>query len=105
MAQDLMVLPGAKRSTSEWRALVKAYHKRNCTQREFCSAHGVAVSTLDWWRRKLERASAKQDSPSVAQRPIAPLEFIDITPPRIESPAWEVELELGQGVVLRLRRS
>ena len=80
MAQDMMVLPGAKRSTAEWRALVKAYHKRTCTQREFCSAHGVAVSTLDWWRRRLEKTSGSRVVRSKSRPAVAaqPMSFIEL---------------------------
>ena len=103
MANDLVLISRTKRSASEWRALVKAYGKRACTRAEFCRQQGVAESTLDWWRRKLETRSVKRASSSVVGTPS--LDFIDLTLSRVESPAWDVELDLGAGMVLRLRRS
>lgn len=96
-----------KRSEAEWGALVRAYAKRKGTAPEFCREHGVAVSTLDWWRRRLEKASATSGVRSKV-RPVAaaqPLSFIEL--PATYSAArtpWDIELDLGEGMILRLRR-
>lgn len=105
MTQDLITLPASKRSATEWRALVKAYGKRSCTRPEFCRQHGIAMSTLDWWRKKLDRGMTPCSSSSNSPPVMTPLEFLEVTPSRLEAPAWDVELELGSGMVLRLRRS
>ena len=96
-----------KRSVAEWRTLVRAYAKRTGTAPEFCREHGVAVSTLDWWRRRLEKTSATSAVRSKG-RPIAtaqPLSFIELpaTSNAARTP-WDIELDLGEGMVLRLRR-
>ena len=104
---SLIELGPRKRSAAEWGALVRAYAKRKGTAPEFCREHGVAVSTLDWWRRRLEKTSATSGVRSKV-RPVAaaqPLSFIEL--PATSSAArtpWDIELELGEGMVLRLRR-
>ena len=96
-----------KRSVAEWGALVRAYARRTGTAPEFCQEHGVAVSTLDWWRRRLEKAPGPSGVRS-KNRPIAaaqPVSFIEL--PVIAGAVqarWDIELDLGEGMVLRLRR-
>ena len=108
MASTSLIEEGPrKRTTAQWRTLVQAYAKRTGTAQEFCQEHGVAVSTLDWWRRRLEKASGSSGVRSKS-RPIAaaqPVSFIEL--PAIASVVrarWDIELELGEGMVLRLRR-
>lgn len=104
---SLIELVPRKRSAAEWRALVHAYAKRKGTAPDFCREHGVAVSTLDWWRRRLEKTSATSGVRSKVRSVAAahPLSFIEL--PATSSAArtpWDIELELGEGMVLRLRR-
>lgn len=42
-----------RRSAAQWRALVGAHETSGASRREFCALHGVAVSTFDWWRKRL----------------------------------------------------
>lgn len=96
-----------KRTTAQWRTLVQAYARRTGTAQEFCREHGVAVSTLDWWRRRFLKASDSTD-PRRRGRPAAvaqPVSFIEL--PVLAGAVqaqWDIELELGEGMVLRLRR-
>lgn len=99
----------ARRSADEWRALMRMYSRSGETRKQFCAQHGLALSTFEWWRRRL-----RQDFPTrVASRRSSPVPsnalFIELTeevkPVAAASPAWDVELELGRGVVLRLRQA
>ena len=40
------------RSKEEIRKMVDAFAKSGLTRREYCAKHGIAVTTLDYWRRK-----------------------------------------------------
>ena len=71
------------------------------TQTAFCKQHHIAPSNLYKWRKTLAEQAANT-------------EFIDITEPlQITPPSsltqgdnlWQVELDLGQGMVLRVRTS
>ncbi|MEZ5595772.1 MAG: hypothetical protein R3E84_05165 [Pseudomonadales bacterium] len=103
MAHDLIAISPRKRSARDWHQLVKAYRERSCTREVFCRRHGVAVSTLDWWRRKLDRDSAS--SPTPGTEAPAELNFIDLSASPADHHGWGVELDLGGGMVLRLRRA
>ena len=39
-------------SDEEKRRLIEGYVASGMTRREYCSGHGIAVSTLDYWRLK-----------------------------------------------------
>lgn len=87
------------RTADQWREIVEAFHHSDLTRTEFCKQHGIAASGLYHWQRKL-------------QQQIAPLRtnadaFVEIQPPMLANHApnqtWDVELELGQGRVLRVR--
>ncbi len=42
-----------RRSAREWRALIHAQSRGDETRTQFCARHDVALSTFDWWRRRL----------------------------------------------------
>ena len=91
-----------KRSRAQKRSLVEQFSASGLTKTDFCKHHGIATSCLSRW----QKASAAKFSADV---------FVDITEsvssaaaPRAapeESPRWQVELELGAGVILRVRTS
>ena len=39
------------RSKREIRRIVEGFAKSGLTRREYCARHGVAMTTLDYWRR------------------------------------------------------
>jgi len=94
-----------RRSASEWRALMRAFSRSGETRTRFCQRHGVALSTFAWWRRRLrdESTAVSQTTPSPASALFVELAQED-KPVTAASANWDVELELGSGVFLRLRR-
>ena len=96
-----------RRSAAQWRKLIERFDRSGQTRGNFCAAHGLALSTFDLWRRKLGETQAAAPE---EQRDSLFVELTNAT----ESAgcgtsqgtgAWEVELELGVGVVLRVRRA
>lgn len=83
---------GSGRSRAQWQGLLAAYDQRTVTCRAFCAQAGVSPSTLDYWRRKL-----RDEGPATAG-------FIELAGGEAGRSGWEVELALGDGVVLRLGR-
>ena len=83
------------RSEAEWQALMADFEGWDGSQVSFCEARGVPVKTFQCWRRKrgltAGAASGKLGG------------FVEIA--AATGPGWDVELSLGDGVVLRLRRS
>jgi hypothetical protein len=79
---------------------VQQFESSGLTKTAFCKDHGIAVSCLSRWQKALAI-----ESPTDA--------FVDITesvtsaaaprPAPEVHPRWQVELELGGGVILRVR--
>ncbi len=98
-----------RRSATEWRALMRAYARSSETRKQFCARHGIAMSTFAWWRRRLRqdppRHVASRSSSSVPASAV----FVELSqaeqPSSAAALSWAVELDLGCGVFLRLRRA
>lgn len=78
---------------ADWGRLVAEYERSEMTRQAFCGERGVSASTLDYWRRKLRDEQAAAG-------------FIELGSVSAAggAAAWDIELELGDGVVLRFRR-
>ena len=97
----------SRRSAAQWRKLIERFEGSGQTRGKFCSANGLALSTFDLWRRKLGGTQTQVDE---AHRESLFVELTNATEAAgsrmaAGTGAWEVELELGAGVVLRLRRA
>ena len=90
----------SRRSREEWRALVSRFEASGQTREAFCAETGISVSTLRRWYSRFREPSR----PAVSQAPV----FVELPAEEKKAEAsalpWEVELQLGAGVVLRLRR-
>ena len=90
------------RSQSQWKALLKEFNQSGLTRSAFCKKHRIATSSLYRWQQLF----AEQSGGGLS-------DFIDVTQPLADTPLsspvpvrdndWQVELELGAGIVLRLR--
>ena len=97
----------ARRTAAQWRKLIERFDRSGQTRGNFCAANGLALSTVDLWRRKLGET---QDPVDEEHRESLFVELTNATEAAGSRTAagtgvWEVELELGAGVVLRLRRA
>ncbi len=98
MSQDETVPPvdgsGRELGEAEWRALMSDFERWEGSQVSFCAARGISRKTFQGWRRRLgltarSTAGKRGGFVEIASAPGA---------------AWDVELSLGGGVVLRVRR-
>ncbi len=80
-----------RRSAEDWRALVGEFEASGETLRAWCAGRGFSPKTLSNWRIRL-----RGDGPEPA--------FVAV-PDSVPPAAIEVELDLGGGAVLRLRRA
>ena len=87
-----------RRSPEEWRTILERFERCGQSHREFCLAEDLALSTFSWWRRKLRRSGAHGAAVDGAV-------FVELAADRPTLPAWDAELDLGGGMVLRLRRA
>ena len=83
-----------RRSAAQWQQLIQEQARSGLGQRAFCTQHGLAPSSLRLWKRKLEGEYEEPQAP-----------FIELTPSTgTMAQSWDVELELEDGVRVRLRR-
>ncbi|MHB8391661.1 MAG: IS66 family insertion sequence element accessory protein TnpA [Acidobacteriaceae bacterium] len=94
----------SRRSANEWRALMQAFSQSGETRTQFCERHGVALSTFAWWRSHLRHESTAVSKISPAPASALFVELAHDKPVATAASNWDVELELGSGVFLRLRR-
>lgn len=98
----------ARRSANEWRALIQTFSHSDETRAQFCQGHRLALSTFDRWYHLL-----RQETPACVPTPASSAEanalFVELAqekrPMAVVSPSWDVELDLGNGAFLRLRRA
>lgn len=94
---------GTRRSAAEWRELISMFKRGGGTRKQFCARHGIALSTFAWWQSRL----GSQLSATAPEQPV----FVELMPERADAPApilagaLDLELELGDGLVIRLRRT
>ena len=97
-----------RRRASEWRTLMQAFSRSGVTRTQFCTHHGLVLSTFDWWRSRLRRESITRSVSNTPPTPVNAL-FVELAqadkPDAVVSASWDVELDLGRGVFLRLRRA
>ena len=86
-----------RRSEAEWRELFTRFEESDQTRERFCAEQGVVLSSFIRWWKKLHQSSPQQ--PAMVEAPV----FVELGAER--EPHWEVELQLGAGVVLRVKRS
>ena len=90
------------RRQAEWCALLSEYAASNLSQKAFCESHQLSMSRFYQWKKKLSTGSSDQNN------------FVDISAQVQETPfgtvqssampsSYQVELELGFGIILRVR--
>ncbi len=87
------------RSREQWRQLINDFEASNLSVDNYCAQHNLKHTTFYKWRNELQRAHSTPHTPS------AFIELTDLarTSPTNES-TWDIELELGSGTFLRIRR-
>jgi len=83
-----------RRTAAEWRAIMARHEASGLAGEAFCAAEGIGSSAFWRWRRRL----AEEDAQSGNGGPV----FVELS--GTGAAAWDAELELGGGVVLRVRR-
>ena len=84
-----------RRDRSAWEQLMAQYEAGDLSQRIFCEQQGLAYSTFGYWRKQLRQSAHNETQPaSLIELPMLSTG---------ESRDWRVELDLGKGMVLRLK--
>lgn len=89
-----------RRSAGQWQELIAEQADSGLSQRAFCKHKRLSLSTFSLWKRRLAGSEPKQSGESQDPSP-----WIDLGNLGSGESGWEIELDLGGGVCLRLRRS
>lgn len=81
-----------RRSRAEWQRLIEEQAVSGQTQAAFCAGRGIGVGSFQSWKQRL-----------AGEAPPEPWVALDALAGNGVS-GWEIELDLGEGVCLRLRR-
>ncbi len=87
-----------RRSRDEWQRLITDQERVPLSQQAYCHEKALALSTFQNWKRRL--AAMKQTATDAGD------EWLEL-PLRPEKSAvanWDIELDLGNGLCLRLRQ-
>jgi len=94
-----------RRNKVEWQHLIDEQAASSLTQKAFCQQAGIPVATFGYWKRKLRADGVSHCNEPASARSIALDDWIELSPPASEpSPGWHIELDLGNGICLRLNR-
>ena len=91
-----------RRSRAQWRALIARAAHSELSVAEFCRRESVSTASFYTWRNRL-----RGETDSVSPPTPVGAEFIDLGilgDPGSNASPWLIELDLGAGMVLRLRR-
>jgi hypothetical protein len=76
------------RSKEEIRGIVEGFAKSGMTRREYCAKQGIAVTTLDYWRRSQAKQNPKLVRVDIKEvQPLAGFTLVLANGRRIES-SW-----------------
>ena len=90
----------ARRSPAQWQGLIERAAHSPRSIAAFCRAEDVSTASFYSWRKRLGAAAP---GGAVAEDGTF-LELGTLGPEVGEAAPWDIELELGAGMVLRLRR-
>ncbi len=89
-----------QRTQNEWKSLVDSFATSGLTKTAFCKKQGIATSCLYRWQKVFAGQSPSADFVDIT----APVSTAPPSLPHVDgNPRWQVELELGAGMVLRVR--
>ena len=94
----------ARRSRTQWQSLIERAAQSPRSIETFCRAEDVSTASFYRWRRRLGAAPPGR---AVAEDTAEDSTFLElgVLGGEAAGPApWDIELELGAGMVLRLRR-
>ena len=86
-----------RKTKSQWQAIMAGFHQSNLSARAYCQEQGVAYGTFAKWRQRLATPDHPENRSNLIEL-ISPAPVAQARPDH-----WQVELELGNGMTLRVR--
>lgn len=86
-----------RRTRDQWQQLISNQQQSNLSQAAFCARQNISLASFSNWKRKLHNDSSRTDTiPSWIELPALS---------SVSTSGWDMELDLGHGVCLRLKAS
>ena len=86
-----------RKTRSQWQAIITEFNQSHLPARIFCSDHDLAYGTFAKWRQRFAKPTQEKTVKGSL------IELIQPASRKPEAEYWQVELELGNGMTLRLR--
>ena len=80
-----------QRRAVEWSGIIARYRQSGMGMKEFCTQEGLTLRTFEEWYRRVRRSEAGKG------------QFVEVKAPSVAASPWAVEVELPNGVRLRVR--
>ena len=91
-----------RRSEAQWRKLIEDFEHSDMTLEAYCQHHKIAASSFYTWRLRFEDESG-QDTSTASLINVTDHLRTNVPTTQAENTSWQVELELGNGRVLRIK--
>jgi hypothetical protein len=89
-----------RHSRVQWQTWIDEQAKSGLSEAGFCEQNGISLKRLSHWKRRLrQRCSPTAPEPTLRD------EWVELPLASHCQSGWDIELDLGQGLCLRLRRS
>jgi hypothetical protein len=89
----------ARRTRAQWQALTARAARSPLSVAAFCRQEGVSTASFYTWRKRLGAGA-----PPTGESAFLDLGTLEAGGATAAGTGWEIELDLGAGAVLRLRR-
>ena len=86
--------PRIVRGEQEWQQIIQDQAQSGQSQQTYCKAHGIAYGSFVHWRSKVRPTLSKSKSSPFVEIPITPA----------AEGKWDIKIQLGGSVTMRLRR-
>ena len=93
-----------RRSKAEWQQLIDAQQSSGLPQKVFCQQEGLSIGTFSNWKRKLKDGE-ELFIPLTDNSNPSPDPWIELPAAIPSNTPWHIELDLGNGVCLRLSQA
>ena len=92
-----------RRDSSQWEKIVSAQERSGQSARAFCKSESIGEASFYKWRKRLRGGRPRPDGNDTKSAFIEVGNLGASSVSNSESP-WHIALELGDGIILNLRR-
>ena len=91
--------PRTRHSREQWQSWIDEQKTSGLSETAFCEQTGISQKRLSHWKRRLRQRISPIKADATHRD-----EWIELPLASTDPSGWDIELDLGQGFCLRLRR-